>query len=197
MQLPSVTDPHRYRGLYIFDFGPSCAVGYTLDEVVTLLEQEAYQSGVVYKIVRVQPDGTFELRGVARAQFDLESGMFFYRADLGVAEADFDELRERADGPGFPCRAKLHLADRGPDAGDTRYVTALIYPAEVEEEIGRWMLDVGYAGGDLCDGGPSHVSNYYAEDAVILRRHQLWNTTETSSRSAEEVLGSVRRAVQR
>ncbi len=197
MDLPAVEQPQRYAGLYVFDFGEWTAVGYTADEVSLLLESEQYRGGRVYKIVRATPDGRFELKGMARERFEMESGLFFQRAELEAARGDFADLRGLAQRRPPPCRAFVHLVDRGPSAEAARYVTALVYPAEHEDEMSSWLRAADYAGGDLVEGGISHVSNYYSDPKTILDRQQLWSQPAVSSRSADEVLASVRRAVQR
>jgi hypothetical protein len=197
MKLPTLDQPHRYRGLYVFNFGEWTAVGYTAEEVAVLLESDEYRAGKVYKIVRATPDGQMELRGVAAERFQLESGLFFNRADLDAARADFAELVRLGQAQGAPCRAFVHLADRGEREGVARYVTALIYPAEYEDEMAQWLERAGYCGGDIAEGGSSHVANYYAAEKVVLQRQQLWSHPAIQSRSADQVLGSVRQAVQR
>ena len=107
-----------------------------------------------------------------------------------------EPLKSAAESTPPPCRAKLHLADRG-DAHAARYAVALIFPAEYEDDIGRWLLAVDYQGGDLAEGGISHAAQYNEESLTVLERHQLWPSSTQSSRSAEEVLAGVRRAVQR
>lgn len=197
MDLPTIKEPQRYCGLYVYDFGQWTAVGYTADEIAVLLESETYGGGQVYKIQRATPDGRMELRGIARERFQVESGTFFYRAELTGAQADFEQLRSAAGNVPPPGRAMLHLTDRGPAAGGARFATVLIYPAEYEDELGRWLLAIEFQGGDLVEGGSSHVADYYAEQNTILQRQQLWSATTRASRSAEEVLASVRRAIQR
>lgn len=197
MQLPPVTEPQRYRGLYVYDFGDWTALGYTAEEVTMLLESEVGQGGHVYKIVRATPDGGMELRGVPAERFQTESGMLFNRGRLSDASEDFEALRQLGEKTAPPGRAFLHLADRGAIEGVARYVTALIYPAEYEDEMAQWLLKAEYAGGDTVEGGPSHVSDYYAEDKTILRREQLWSAVANPNRTLEQLLGSVRQAVQR
>lgn len=197
MNIPRVEQPQNYGGLYIFEFEGWTGLGYTAEEIAFLLEHERYRSGKVYRIVRAAPDGTFELKGVPRERFLLESGVFCYRAERAAAEADFDDLVARAEQTPPPARAFVHLADRGPVAGPTRYVTALIYPAERDEDFGRWLLAIGYAGGDTVEGGCSAVTNYYEERPAVQRRQQLWSRSAIPSRSRDEVLRSVRQAVQR
>lgn len=196
MNVPNVTEPHKYRGLYVFDFGEWTSVGYTAEEIAMLLESEAYQDGKVYKIVRATPDGQMELKGVPRTRFDGESGMLFNRASQEAAQADFDTLCALG-AAGAPCRAFVHLADRGAREGVARYVTALIYPGEYEEDIAHWLLEAGYQGGDTVEGGPSHVTDYYGQDATLLARQQLVSHAARTARAVEEVFASVRRAVQR
>ncbi len=197
MKLPRLDEPARYRGLYVFDFGEWSAVGYTVEEIARLLESEAYRGGQVYKIVRAAPDGTLELRGVPHTRFQAESGTFFNRTELASAEADFAALCQAAETLPPPCRSFAQLAQRPLAAGVSPYVTALVYPAEYEDDIARWLLDLDYAGGDTVEGGSSHVTNFYAEAHTILDRRQLWSQSTPAARSAEEVLASVRRAVQR
>jgi len=197
MILPQIANPQYLRGLYIVDFGEWTAVGYTADEVAMLLEHEDYRGGKVYKIHRATPDGHMELRGVSAARFASESGMFFYRNDLSLAQADFATLRDAAGAAPTPCRAVLHLSDRSPQAEPRRYVTALIFPAEHDDEIAGWLTAIAYAGGDVAEGGISCVTNYNSEARTILEHHQLWSQPAIPSRSPEQVLASVRQAVQR
>ncbi len=197
MQLPALEVPPRYKGLYVFDFGQWCAVGYTAEEIAMLLENEQYRDGKVYQIQNASPEGQVELRGVPRTRFELESGMFFYRDDLKLAHEDFSVLRAIADIEAPPCRATAQLADRGRQAQRGRYVTALVYPAEYESEMSRWLLAFDYAGGDTAEGGPSHVTNYREQTQRVIDKMQLWSEPAIPSRSADEVFGSVRQAVQR
>lgn len=197
MILPHVKDAQRLRGLYVYDFGPWTAVGYTAEEIAVLLEDEDHRGGKVYKIHRASPTGEMELRGVSPERFGLESGMFFYRSKLQPARADYEELRAAAETTPPPCRALLHLSDRSARAGSLRYLTALIFPAEYEDEIGAWLTAITFDGGDLAEGGISHVTNYYGEEKALLERQQLWSRPATPSRSPREVLATVRQAVQR
>ncbi|MFO0837259.1 MAG: hypothetical protein U1D55_01940 [Phycisphaerae bacterium] len=197
MKLPSVNDPQRYRGLFAIDFGDSSALGYTAQEVATLLESERFHNAKVYRIHRVTPDGKMELQGVSSERFGLEAGMFFYRADRDAAREDFAELSRLAETTPPPVRAFLHLADRGQASGPQRYVTALIYPSESDEEIASWLSAAGFAGGDTAEGGVSHVANYFGEERLVLDRIQLWSQTAIPFRSRDELLAGLRHAVQR
>lgn len=203
MKLPALDEPLRYRGLFVFDFGEWTALGYTAEEVAMLLESEQFRSGKVYKIARVSPDGAMELRGVATERFHLESGLFHWRSDLALARRDFDDLCQLAETDPPPSRGLIHLvraAWPAPDSPKTdspaRFVTALVYPAEYDEEFGRWLLDHDYAGGDWVEGGISLVSSFHELEKTTLDRRQIWSQAGLS-RTSEEVFRSVRMALQR
>ncbi len=194
MKLPELESPDRYTGLYVFDFGDQTAVGYTADEIAVLLESDEYKDGKVYRIHRALPDGTMELQGVARETFLKEDGLFFYRRNRDAARSDFDELARLAEETPPPCRMKVHLAEIAETGYDL--CTALIFPAECTHDVADWLNRIGYEGGDMVEGGPSQVTDYYAAGAVVSDRRQLWPAA-SQSRPAEEVLATTHLAVQR
>jgi hypothetical protein len=202
--LDAAADASRYCGLYVFDFGEWTAVGYSADEVAMLLESEQYRDGKAYRIVRVSPHGRWELQGVPTERFHFESGVFFYREALDAAEADYEVLREMASRAAPPCRCFIQLSElpTGLDehTGDTderlRYVTALIYPAEFDPEMSRWLLRADFNGGDSVEGGVSMVTRYRDARPNVMRREQFWSET-SGPRTAEEVFATVRKAFQR
>ena len=193
MKLPELERPDRYTGLYVFDFGDHAGVGFTAEEVAELLDSERYRDGKVYKIHRAYPDGRLELRGVPTTRFQLEAGMFFYANDEPTARDDFKRLTNLAVRNAPPCRAKVHLARYSED----EFVVTLIYPAERDEEVSAWLLEGGYRTSGPAEGGTGAVERYYQRDAEILDRHQLFGTSDDISRTGEELLASVPRAVQR
>ena len=195
MKLPELTDPKRYEGLYVFDFEGQVGVGYTGREIEILLESEKYRQGKVYKIQRAWPDGRLEIKGVSNKVFQVEGGMFFHGRDEGRARKDYEELVELGEGGDFPCRAKIHLA-RSQSQERDKYVVALIYPAEYEEEVGQWLIGAGYQGGELASGGINQVQEYY-RDYRKMASQQLWGVLDKTARDAAEVLANVGKAVVR
>ena len=193
MKLPKLQKPERYVGLYIFDFGEHAGVGFTAQEVAELLESEKYKNGKVYKIHKAYPDGKLELKGVRAEVFQLETGMFFYSNGLETAKADFKALVNLAIEIGPPCRAKVHLAKYS----DNKFAVALIYPAEYDDEISQWLLDGEYKTTGAAEGGIEAVQRYYDVKPQILDRHQLFGKSEFESRTGEELLASIKLAVQR
>ena len=193
MKLPELQKPEKYAGLYIFDFDDHVGVGFTAQEVAELLESEKYSKGKVYKIHRAFPDGKLELRGVTAETFQLEAGMFFYSSEPDAAQRDFKELVNMAVKAAPPSRTKVHLARYG----DDKFVTAIIYPAEYDDEFSLWLLEGGYKTSGSAEGGIEAVQRYYDRQPEILERHQLFGQSETISRTGEELLASVRIAVQR
>ena len=193
MKLPKLQKPEKYVGLYIFDFGDHVGVGFTAQEVAELLESEKYKHSKVYKIHKAYPDGKLELKGVSAQTFHLEAGMFFYSCDLKTAESDFKQLVNLAVKLSLPCRAKLHLAKYS----DDKFVVALIYPAEYDDEVSSWLLDGEYKTSGAAEGGTGAVHRYYDYKPEILDRHQLFGRSELISRTGEELLASLRLAIQR
>ncbi len=194
MKLPELKKPEKYVGLYIFDFGEHVGVGFTAQEVAELLESEKYsKSGKVYKIHKAYPDGKLELKGVRAEIFQLEAGMFFYSSELETARRDFKRLVNLAVESAPPCRAKAHLAKYS----DDKFAVALIYPAEYDDEISSWLLDGEYKTAGAAEGGIEAVQRYYDYKPQILDRHQLFGKSALMSRTGEELLASIKLAVQR
>jgi len=193
MKLPELKNSEKYVGLYVFDFGDHCGVGFTAEEVAELFESEKYKSCKAYKIHKAYPDGKLELKGVRAEIFQLEAGMFFYSSDLETAKQDFKGLVNLAVKTAPPCRAKTHLAKYD----DNKFVTALIYPAEYDEEMSGWLLDGGYKTAGSAEGGLEAVQRYYDYKPQILDRHQLFGKSEYQNRTGQELLADVKLAVQR
>ena len=193
MKLPKLQNSEKYTGLYIFDFGDHTGVGFTAEEVAELLESEKYKDSKVYKIHRAYPDGTLELKGVPAQTFQLEAGMFFYSNALESSRGDFKKLICLADKITPPCRAKVHLSKYDND----KYVVAFIYPAEYDDELSSWLLDGQYKTSGAIEGGVGAVQRYFDDEPEILDRHQLFATPELISRTGQELLGSLKLAVQR
>ena len=193
MKLPELQNSEKYVGLYIFDFGDRAGVGFTAQEVAELLESEKYKNCKAYKIHKAYPDGTLELRGIRAEIFQLEAGVFFYSNDLETARNNFKQLVNLAVASSPPCRAKVHLAKYS----DDKFATALIYPAEYDDEISTWLLDADYKTAGLAEGGISAVQRYYDAKPQILHRHQLFGKSAFESRTGEELLASIKLAVQR
>jgi hypothetical protein len=193
MKLPELKNSEKYIGLYIFDFGDHTGVGFTAQEVAELLESEKYKDGKVYKIHKAYPDGRLELKGIRSEIFQLEAGMFFYETSLDTAKGDFKGLINLAVTAAPPCRAKVHLAKYSED----KFVTAIIYPAEYDDEISSWLIEGRYKTKGAAEGGIEAVQRYYKDNPEILERHQLFEKSALQSRSGLELLANVKLAVQR
>jgi hypothetical protein len=193
MKLPYTEKSEKYVGLYVIDFGDHSAVGYTAQEVATLLESERFSDVKVYKIHRAYPDGRMELHGVARERFQMESGMFFHGRDDADARRNFQRIHEWNIQQPPPCRTVVHLAGTSGKAA----ITALIYPAEYEQEMGEWLGESGITGNGPVDAGISQVNRYYQAGFEILDREQLWPAESQRDRDREELLKAVGESFQR
>jgi hypothetical protein len=193
MKLPGIKEAKKYVGLYVVDFGEHTGVGFTAEEVAEILDSEKYKDCKVYKIHNAYPDGRMELKGVRNDTFQLEAGMFFYEDNHLKAKADFKSLVNIAVRSVPPCRAKVQLARYS----DDKFATALIYPAEYDDEISRWLIENEYKTKGATEGGVGAVERYYAAKPEILERHQLTGQSAIESRSGEELLANLKVAVQR
>ncbi len=194
MKLPTLEHPDRYAGLYVVDFGDTCAVGYTAEEAAMLAESEKYAHVKLYRIHAARPDGTMELKGVAKERFQLETGLFFYSRDLEAARLEYDEIHSLADGH-LPCRAQLLLGAL-PEGSRLPFVVALAYPAEYDEDVSRWMLNNEVKAGEYADGGVGQLESI-RRDARIIDSAQLSAAKSRQARTRQEVLDSVGEAIQR
>ncbi|MHC4271349.1 MAG: hypothetical protein ACYST2_03435 [Planctomycetota bacterium] len=193
MKLPELQNSEKYVGLYVVDFGEHTGVGFTAQEIAELLESEKYSKCKVYKIHRAYPDGKMELKGVPAQTFQLETGMFFYSHDLETAKRDFKGLVKLGIETGPPCRAKVHLGKYSQE----KYVIAIIYPAEYDDEISSWLLDGQYKTSGGAEGGTGAVQRYYDAKPEILERHQFFSEGDIESRSGQALLANLKKAVQR
>lgn len=193
MKLPEVKNSERYLGLYVVDFGDHSGVGFTAQEVAELLDSEKFKHVKVFKIHNAYPDGKMELKGVRPEIFQLEMGMFFYSQDIETARDDYKQLTDLAISQAPPGRAKVHVAKYD----DDRFVTALIYPAEYDDEFSRWLLDGEYKTAGAAAGGIDAVRQYYDEAPNVLQRHQLFGRSSFDNRTGEQLLAATKIAVQR
>jgi hypothetical protein len=195
MRLPRIDASKDYSGLYVVDFGDQAGIGYTIEEVRMLMEEERYRKCRVYKVHGMRPDGTVELKAVSPTRFAVESAYAFCSRKCEQARADFDSLRQLAETDPLPCKARLLFGklSYGPQFP---YVAAIIYPAEYEDELSQWLLRHDVQAGETVDHGISHAQNIQAN--LQVRDHaQLPAQAWRQSRSRDELLRAVGDGVQR
>jgi hypothetical protein len=196
MKLPKFDPEQCYDGLYVVDFGPTgegnddtVGVGYTAEEVAMLLESERYRDVRVYKVHRVLPDGTVELRGMSRRRFESESAFVFCSRDKDVARKGFDDLKALAERDPLPCRARLLYGGLGYQP-QFPWVAAMLFPAECEDEVSRWLLDHDVRAGETVDSGISHAT-IVLENLQVRDHAQLASVQARKSRSRDALLKAV------
>jgi hypothetical protein len=193
MQLPKLKNPDKYVDLYVIDFGDHSGTGFTADEVAELLESEKFKDVKVYRIYKAYPDGKMELKGVPSGIFQLEAGMFFYEFDKTIALGDYKKLINSAVETAPPAKAKVHLAKYV----DDKFVTALIFPAEHNDQFSRWLLDIDYKTAGAAEGGIEEVKRYYTDEPEILERHQLFSQEQIESLTGAQLLAATKTALVR
>ena len=195
MNLPRVENPSSYVGYYVVDFGSQVAMGYTASEVTVLLESEKYQDITVYRIVRAQPDGTMDLVAVSAERFHMENIFLFASRLDSLARKDFTDLCDLTEAHELPARAALQLA-HWPGTELQMFGVAMIYPAEFEHEMSKYLSDHQFNGGEVVDCGPTVLQRYRLR-ATVLQRAQRWGTDELKSRSVPQLLAETSRPLQR
>ena len=193
MKLPQIKNADKYVDLYIVDFGDHSGTGFTADEVAELLESEKFKDVKVYRIYKAYPDGKMELKGVTSGIFQLEAGMFFYESDETIARGDYKKLISSAVKTAPPAKAKVHLAKYS----DDKFVSALIFPAEYNDQISKWLLDIDYKTTGAAEGGIEAVKRYYTDGPEILERHQLFSQEQIESLTGAQLLAATKTALVR
>ncbi len=193
MNIPKIEDAKKYTGLYVVDFGETSSVGFTANEVAELLESEKYADIKVYKIHGAYPDGKMELKGVPSGIFQLEMGMFFYAGSETTSEKEYNNLIELAETNLPPCRAKVELAK----ITDDLYTTAIIYPAEYNDEVSSWLIDIDYSTSGAACGGIEAATSYNDQKSKTIQSHQLHSADACKNKTGEELFNSTKQAIQR
>jgi hypothetical protein len=171
------------EGLYLFEHEGWREIGLTAREVQERLDSERFTEAKVYRICRAFPDGTLELKGVSRDKFQLESIMVFVRGMQNRTDADFEDMRNIAKHSAPPCKMVLQQAvlDKAGDKESHLSAIAIIYPAEYEQEVGRWLLRNDFRGGDQVYGGQEGWEKYHAY-ATIIRSETLFSGGKSADR---------------
>lgn len=195
MKLPPISDPHRYAGLFVYDFGDHVSVGYTAAEINLLRGEPAHVSGTAYQIYRVAEDGSMEIRGILDRHLHEREALCFLYPDGARARRGYDTLRKAADGVPVPCSAELHLskvyAFEPPD------VCAIIYDATSSHRLSGWLGEVDFAGPTTVRGGLDAHREFATADRLQIDSCELRCSEMYRDRPAEEVLATVDRALQR
>ncbi|NLE29959.1 MAG: hypothetical protein GX629_09855 [Phycisphaerae bacterium] len=194
-KLPALSDPVRYAGLYIFDFGTRVAVGYTAQEIRYLLDDPKYAGGSVYKIYRAHSDGTLEIRRIEPAGLSSLTGMVFHFADRADAIAGAEHLKKLSLEISPPERFELFVMELTGE--DWPFVMVMRYNQECEDELAAWMIKIDYTLGSRVEGGRLPVAQVLKKGTEVLREHIGAEDTFRRSRSRTEVLESVDLSVQR
>lgn len=195
MKLPPVSDPHRYAGLYVYDFGDRVCVGYTAAEIRVLRESADYCGGTAYYIYRVNEVGGFELRGELDERLHESEAVCFLREDGSAARRDYEAVRRAAQATPLPFRTELLLGRLY--AFTPSNVTAVVYPASASVAVSAWLLDHAPALGDDVIGGVEVYQTLLGSDGVRIASCELPASSRFIDRPAEEVLRTTDQPLQR
>jgi hypothetical protein len=193
-KLPVLSDPAKYAGLYIFDFGDRVSVGYTAEEIEFLLAESKYAGGGVYKIYRAFSDGKLEIRGVNALGWTVSTGIVFWFADYEGTVKAFDQLKGLAATVGSPGEFNLSIIR----SSGSEYAFALImrYFQEQDEAFAAWLLKIKFQAGAFVEAGPRVISRVLTNSTELVCE-RLGADEFRKSRTRKEVLDSVDLEIQR
>jgi hypothetical protein len=195
MKLPPIPHPHRYVGLYVYDFGARVSVGYTAGEIRVLRESDKHRDGTAYEIYRACESGALELRGVLDWRLTAREAMCFLRADQAAARADYEMLCRASEHDPVPCAVEMQLARL--DGFEPPHVTALSYAAAATTPLAAWLAQHAGKVGDQVVCGIDVHATWVNSDGVRIVSCRLPALLDYSDRPAEEVLRSVHDPLQR
>ena len=195
-RLPRLTNPQRYQGLYVVDFGDGLSVGYVAAEVAALFDSNRFPQMRAFRIHRALPDGTVSLIQVSKDRFrpGADEALFFLQDSAPAARDDFDTLRDLADRH-FPCPARLELAEI--PGREWPFLTVLIYPVEYTDDVSRFLLSVSYEGGETVELGTHKLAAFRQANPRIIDQMKLTPAPADTPRPLEELLATRHFAVQR
>ncbi len=195
MRLPPLSDPHRYAGLYVYDFGDHVSIGYTACEVRMLRETQKFQGGTAYEVYRVDENGAMELRGAGDERLAATEAFCFLRREGADARRDYSAIRGAAEqDPVFAC-VELQLA-RVYDF-DPADVTALLYPIAASVVVSNWLQIHAAGFGDSVEAGQDAYVRLIQSSGMRIDSCQLAARMDYTDRSADEVFAAVDLTCQR
>ncbi len=195
MQPPPIDNPQRLVGLYAFDFGEHVSYGYTANEIAVLQNAPEHADGHAYLIVAVDPDGRMAMRGVTLADLHSEEAMVFAHSAAGAAGQSLKKLEELANDTPAPTLIRAVLAD-WPDF-EPPHVVVMSYRQHATHAVSRWLLDIGFDGGDHVSAGAHELAAFREAGLSPKATCDLRTRFDYTSRAAQEVLESVHLPVQR
>jgi hypothetical protein len=195
MKLPPISDPWRYEGLFVFDFGEWVSVGYTAEEVAVLLESKEHRNGAAYRVYRVNAQGGMELIAVRGGELYGEEMMLFASRDSLEAQAGFSSLKEAAQQSPIGCAARIEMIDVALE--EHPHGVCLIYPRHAGNIVSAWLVAMAFQGGEVVLGGAEALNAYNGAKAAPVASCRLVARADYTPRLADEILRSVRRPLQR
>jgi len=195
MRLPPLSDPHRYAGLFVYDFGDHVSIGYTANEIRMLRETQRFRDGTAYEVYRVDECGAMELRGAGDERLAAIEAVCFQRHEGAAARRDYDGIRRAADRDPVAARVELQLA-RVYDF-DPPDVTAVLYPVAASVVVSTWLQTHAAGLGDEIMAGEDAYIRFTQSSGMRVDSCQLAARLDYTDRPAEEVFANVDLACQR
>lgn len=195
LQLPPLRDAQRYAGLYVVQFAHGVSVGYTADEVATLLREPEHAGIGIFRIHRVDEAGCVELMGVSVAELGGLEAMIFASAEAEHARRDLRTLQQLAEERPLPIGVRAELIDL--IDYDPPHAVCLLYTRPASTMVSNWLLASGFAGGDQVFGGSEAEFIRQSAAGEPIASVLLKADLRHAPRGREDILASTHEPLQR
>jgi hypothetical protein len=195
MRLPSLTKPAKYVGLFAIDFDEWVSVGYTAEEVQTLLALPQFALAHAYRIHRVDKAGRVELAGWDVRHLPREEVIVLACQSEDAASTNFDVLVKRAQDVPPPCAVTIELAHA--PGNDPPHVVRLRYAQHASPQVSAWLSAAPLVGETAPSAGTLDSMRARGGGGEVLAVHQAAAPAELAPRDKADLLRTVRQPVQR
>ncbi len=195
MIIPTLSSPHDYVGLYVFDFGGHVAVGYTAEEIGVLQRAPAYGECNAYQIHSVDEQGRIALKGVGDLDLSSDHAIIFAHRTPQDADSTYDGLTDSADAE--PVGAVVRMERAYHERCSPEHVVVLSYKAHTMFAVSDWLRRIDFNGGSHVLAGTEELELYRETVAKPEKSTYLRTCVDVTSRTADAVLASVDQRVQR
>lgn len=193
--LPQLDDPSSYLGLFIFDFGTHLGIGYTAGEIGILRQSPEHKHGAVYRICRVDSDGSIDLRGVTHTDWGRTELICFALGSESAARQQYERILNTARQ--FPVPARVEVQFGRYDELSPSYVVSMRYPQASSEPLASWLTRVDLAKDATVWRGADALAKLHNAQGLGIARGELESRMDFRDRSPDVVLATTGDVFQR
>lgn len=140
--------------------------GLAAHEVIERIESGIPSSCDLFRIHRVNPDGSMELVGVSFDSLRRPDAMIFIEPDVAAARRDYDALVAAASQSPPPCRIELTLAHVKEE--QTAHAVVLAFPVACAEAVGQWLVAVDFNSAARVETSPARLADFQSASRQVI-----------------------------